>query len=243
MKKTKKGFSISFGGIVLLLVIALLITTIIISVVRKNTKTSSKRKEYKSTNNVFMDSELVSVDENPNYKKAQKISQKDLKIGKIYCGMKLSDMKPILGDADEIYNGQGDNYLNVNYQCYKYYKHNLLIDLDKATEKIKRISYYGNDLENNRGLKIGSSISEVISKYHSEKQIGKYENNKGIYKILYNSDDAFDYIYNGTTKNKSLGYMYEYMGKVYIIEYIENDIVLKFEFLDHKVNRIYMSQE
>ena len=235
--KAKKTFSLSLGVILIGVIIIVSIIILIFNISGKTRNTSNKQNIYQSNNSMFSDSELKSVSQNENYKRINKIKMKDLNIGDISCGMKLEDMISVLGECTNIYEGVGEE----NYKTYRYDNYNLIIDIDKKTEIIKAISYLGNNFENNRGIKIGSTVSEVISSYHSEKNMGRYENNQGTYIVLYNSDDVFDYLYNNAEDKKSLGYIYEYNGEIYTIEYIEEGMKLRFEILDNKVSLISMS--
>ena len=234
--KTKKTFSLSLGNIFVGLIIIL---SIVILIIKINGSTVNKKEIYQSTNSAFTDLVLKSVDKNVSYKRKSKLKMKDLNIGKIHCGMKLEDMISVLGECDNIY--QSSLNQDLNYETYRYDNYNIVVQIDKNTEIIKQISYAGNSFQNKKGIKIGSNVSEVISAYHSEKKIATYENNQGIYKVLYNSDDLFDYLYEEEKIDKSLGYVYEYEGETYFIEYIEDEINLKFEFLDNKVSLITMS--
>jgi len=181
--KDKKTFSLSVGTIVIGIIV---LTIIVIFIVNMNGGTTSQEDIYESNNSMFSNSELKSVDKNEDYKRKSKLNLKDLNIGGIYCGMKLDNMISILGECNNIYESSLTKHLN--YKTYRYDEYNLIIDIDKNTQKIKAISYAGNNFENKKGIKIGSSISEVISSYHSEKELAKYENNQGVYKILYNSN-------------------------------------------------------
>ena len=238
-KKSKKTFSLSIGTIVIGIIIIIAIVMLIIKINGNFGNTTNKQDIYQSTNSMFSNSELKVVEKNSNYKYAKKLSMKDLNIGEIYCGMKLGDMISILGECENIY--ESSLVKDLNYQTYKYDNYNLIIDIDKNTEIVKAITYSGNSFENKKGIRIGSTVSEVISAYHSEKNIAKYENNQGTYKVLYNSDDVFDYLYNNIQEDKSLGYIFEYEGEIYSIEYIEDGIRLSFEFLGNKVSNIAMS--
>lgn len=235
-KKSKKTFSLSIGTIVIGIIVIL---TIVLLVFKLNGDTTSKQDVYKSSNSTFSDSELKSVDKNEDYKRKSKLKMKDLNIGELYCGMKLEEMISILGECNNIY--ESSLTKDLNYKTYRYDNHNLIIDIDKDTETIKAISYSGNSFENKRKIKIGSTIEKVISSYHSEKNLGRYENEQGTYIVLYNSDDVFDYLYNGIEEDKSFGYIYEYEGEIYSIEYVEDGMNLRFEFLDNKVSLITMS--
>ena len=238
-KKTKKTFSLSLGNIIIGIIIIVAIVMLILYISGRIGNTNSKKEVYESNNSMFTNSELKSVDKNEDYKSNSKIKMKDLNIGELYCGMKLDDMISVLGECNNIYESSLNK--DLNYQTYKYDNYNLIIDIDKDTQVIKAISYAGNNFENKKGIKIGSTVADVISAYHSEKNIGTYENNQGTYKVLYNSDDVFDYLYNDAKDGKSLGYMYQYEGGTYAIEYIEKGMKLRFEFLDNKVSLIAMS--
>ena len=238
-KKTKKTFSLSLGTIIVGIIIILLITFLVIKLNGNIGSTTNKQEIYESSNSEFTNLELKSVDKNENYKHKNKIKKKDLNIGELYCGMKLEDLVSILGECDNIYESSSNKELN--YETYRYSYHNLIINIDKDKQIVKEISYSGNSFQNKKGIKIGSTVSEVITSYHSEKNIGIYKNNEGIYKVLYNSNDVFDYLYNNIEDKKSLGYVYEYEGETYFIKYIEDNIELSFKFLDNKVSNIYMS--
>ena len=234
--KSKKTFSLPLGVIIVGIIA---IICIVLYVFRMNGNTTNKQDIYKSNNSMFSDSELKSVDKNEDYKRKNKLKMKDLNIGDIYCGMKLEDMISVLGECDNIYESTLTE--DLNYKTYRYDNYDIIIDIDKDKEVIKALTYEGNDFENKKGIKRGSSISEVISSYHSEKNIARYENNQGTYKVLYNSNDFFDYLYNNQTEDKSFGYIYEYQEETYAIEYMEDGMKLRFEFLEDKVNRIVMS--
>ena len=238
-RKNKKTFSLSLGNIVIGIVIIVAIIMLVLKISGKLGNTTNKQDIYQSANNMFTDSELKSVDKNEDYKRKSKLKMKDLNIGEIYCGMKLEDMISVLGECDNIY--ESSLTQDLNYETYRYDNHNIIIDIDKDAKIVKAISYAGNSLENKKGIKIGSTVSEVISSYHSEKNISKYENNQGTYKVLYNSDDVFDYLYNEEKEDKSFGYIYEYEEEVYSVEYIQDGMTLRFEFLDNKVSLITMS--
>ena len=235
-KKSKKTFSLSIGSIFIIIVIIL---AIVFAIFKINGNTTSKQDIYQSSNSEFTDSKLKSVDKNEDYKRKSELKMKDLNIGELYCGMKLEDMISVLGECDNIY--ESSLTQDLNYETYRYDNHNIIIDIDKDTKIVKAISYAGNSFENKKGIKIGSTVSEVIAAYHSEKNIAKYENNQGTYKVLYNSDDVFDYLYNNVTEDKSFGYIYEYEGEIYSIEYVEDGMKLRFEVLDNKVSLINMS--
>lgn len=240
-KRTKKNFSISLGGILVLLIVIIVIFCIIFFKVKGKGNTVSMKQKYEYSSTEFSDSELKSISKNENHKSAKKISEKDLKIGDIYCGMKSNDLVSVLGEYDEIYNRTGKEYEGLNYQTYRYSSKGFIIDVDKNTEEVKRISGYGSEIQTSRGIKIGSSVEDVLSKYHSEKKIGEYENNQGTYKVLYNSTGVFEYLYGQEVKKPSFGYIYEYNGKVYTIEYVEKDMSLKFDFLNGVVSNITIS--
>ena len=237
-KKNKKSFSIPLGIIIVVVIIICVIIGIIIS---KNRNTSSTQNLYQTTNNIFSNSELKSVEENTNYKNKKKIKLKDLSIGDIQCGMSKEEMIDVLGECRTVYDGYGEDYDNLNYECYRYDDYNILIDLDKESQIIKRINYFGDGFSTDRDIKIDSTVADVISAYHSEKNMGKYENNEGTYIVLYNSDDVFDYLYNDNKEDKSLGYMYQYGDKTYTIEYNEDGMQLTFNFLNDQVSHISMS--
>ncbi len=240
-KRTKKNFSISLGGILILLIVIIVIFCIIFFKIKGKGNTVNMKQRYEYSSTEFSDSELKSVNKNENHKSAKKISEKDLKIGDIYCGMKSNDLVSVLGEYDEIYNRTGKEYEGLNYQTYRYSSKGFIIDVDKNTEEVKRISGYGSEIQTSRGIKIGSSVEDVLSKYHSEKKIGEYENNQGTYKVLYNSTGVFEYLYGQEVKKPSFGYIYEYNGKVYTIEYVEKDMSLKFDFLNGVVSNITIS--
>ena len=167
-KKSKKTFSLSIGTIVIGLVIIVGIIILIMKMTGKIGNTTNKQDVYQSNNNLFSNSELKALEENNNYKREKKIQFKDLNIGEIYCGMKLSDMISVLGECNNIY--ESSLVKNLNYQTYRYDNYNLIIDIDKNTEIVKAISYAGNHFENKKGIKIGSTISEVTvmsSWYHT----------------------------------------------------------------------------
>jgi len=235
-KKSKKTFSLSIGTIVIGMAI---ISALFIIFINLNVGTTSKKDIYQSNNSTITDTELKSVNKNEDYKRKPKLKKKDLNIGQIYCGMKLEDMISVLGECDNIY--ESSLTKDLKYKTYRYDNLNIIIDIDNDNKLVKAISYAGNSFTNKKGIKIGSTVSEVISAYHSEKNIAKYENNQGIYNVLYNSDDVFDYLYNNITVDKSLGYIYEYEEEIYAIEYIEDNIALRFKFLNNKVSLISMS--
>lgn len=238
-KKTKKAFSLSLGTIVIGIIVIMLIILLIIKLNGKFSRTTNKQEIYESSNSEFTNSELKSVDENEAYKRNSKLKMKDLNIGELYCGMKLEDMISILGECNNIY--ETSLTQDLNYETYRYDYHNIIIDVDKDTKIVKAISYAGNSFENKKGISIGSSVEDVISAYHSEKNIAEYENNQGTYKVLYNSDDVFDYLYNDSKEDKSLGYIFEYEDEIYSIEYIEDGMNLRFQILNNTVSLITMS--
>lgn len=232
-KTSKKNYSFSVGHIIIGLIVIIGIIWGIVYIVNKKNNTSSLKDIYQTNNDVFSDSQLKEIKKNEDHKNKKKISKKDLNIGEIYCGMELKDMISVLGESSQIYEEE-------TYKSYRYNNYNMVVNVNNDTQKIEEISYYGNEWENKRGIKIGSKLSKIISSYHSEKNIGVYENNKGKYNVLYNSDDVFDYLYNEESKDKSLGYIFEYEDEVYEVVYVENKSILKFDILNGQVSHITM---
>lgn len=254
----KKPYRLVLAFFIILVVIVIIGYIVLCGIKKNESKAKEEPKEiYKSSSNVFSDSKLIETTENKDYNKdAEELKNEDFVLGKLKCNVTtIADVLSELGKPSEIWKCEGEGYVGVNYVQYKYsFKDEGLIvycDFDNKTSVLKTISTYHEKKDKEviekttRNIGIGSSYKDAIHAYPSGEKIYSYENNNGVYKVLYGVDSFFKVINEGESqKDKNYAYMYYADGKIDGLYYVSNGRTISFAIdEDEKISDIYINIE
>jgi len=246
-------------SIFIIIVVIVLIACVYLKLNKKQEipKAEVVKEIYKSSSSVFSDSKLIETVNNEQYNKdVKKISDEDFSYNNLKCGTTtIADIIADMGKPDKIWKCEGEGYVGVDYVQYKYELKDegltLYCDFDNVTSVLKSINTYHEDDKKevlgktSRGVGIGTNYKDVLSLYPSGEKIYSYENNYGVYKLLYGVEDFFKVINeDDTQKNKEYAYMYYVDGKITGIYYVSNGRTITFAMDENEnVSDIYMNVE
>ena len=212
---------------------------------------------YKSSSKTFSDSKLIETTDNSEYNKdAKDFTEEDYAFGNLTCNKNtIADIITELGKPAKIWKCSGEGYAGVDYVQYKYtFKKeglNVYYDFDDTTSSLKAICTEHEKADKEvkektaRSIGIGDDYKKAISAYPSGENIYAYENNNGVYKILYGVNDFFKVLNEGQTKkDKSFAYMHYKDGKIDGLYYINKGKAISFTIDENeKISDIYINAE
>ncbi len=164
----------------------------------------------------------------------QKIDESDYKIGDIKLNMSADEVKQVLGEPDEKSEFVDSENPESSYKRFDY--ENLIIQFDYEKEYVNYIASSNSKYKNIRGIGVNDTVTDILKNYYADKKIEIYENSYGRYEILYNSEDAINYLNDMTSTGKTFAYIYKYNNEINSIIFVENGRVIEFYIKDNKVN-------